>query len=466
MVALGDVPEQQLGRRLGGHAHGVDGHLPRVELADAEQHLVVVPPVDLRGGDDVDLVASLVRHRVVDGAQQLAAAGHGRQPLDPILRRLEGGLRGRRHLLGPEPRLAGALGEADQLEGRLRRHLRVEHALQGRLQVGDVAAGHAGRVHDEHRVGASGVQRDHGLLHLHHDALHLVEGLVRVRQHEVDMLILGMAPGDQGLEAPQGRTEEVHVFLPGLDVGLAHAVEALDVGPGYVVMDRHRGAGVGAQRRLRSHEDGDEGAGVLQEARAHELPERGHELGLRDEVALHVLQHEFAQPRRQALDQPVSVVGLQRHGVARVVHAHGVVRHLLRNELLARPRQHLPAMLHGQRGVVLLRRAGRQLRRRRRRRQGLWRGRHRLRVRLLLRLLRLAQNLRRQRDHGLDGHAAMLVDRWRRDGRIRLPELHHGSRRLFDCAVRVGAAGRRVDDEQSGVAGAALRQRRRGQHPV
>ena len=62
---------------------------------------------------------------------------------------------------------------------------------------------------------------------------------------------------------------------------------------------------------------------------------------LRDEVALHVLEDELPEPRREALDKPIGVVGGQRHGLAGVIDAHHLERHRLRHELLVRPGDHL-----------------------------------------------------------------------------------------------------------------------------
>ena len=81
----------------------------------------------------------------------------------------------------------------------LRLHLRVEDALQRGLHEDEVLPAHAGRVHDDHGVPAAAVGLDHRLLHLHHEALDLVEGLVVVREHDVDVILLGHVPVQQGL---------------------------------------------------------------------------------------------------------------------------------------------------------------------------------------------------------------------------------------------------------------------------
>mmetsp|Transcript_47754 Transcript_47754/g.86004 ORF Transcript_47754/g.86004 Transcript_47754/m.86004 type:complete len:214 (-) Transcript_47754:375-1016(-) len=131
-------------------------------------------------------------------------------------------------------------------------------------------------------------------------------------------------------------------------------------------MDWHCGIWIRSDCGLRPHEDRDKGARGLQEFCSNKLSNGRNILGLSDEVRLEAGKDEFSQPRRQVFYKPVVVVGVQLHGVVRMVYSHSLIRKPLYLKFLIRPRycsaawwsmpghvRHRRVVLHGCQRLVI-----------------------------------------------------------------------------------------------------------------
>mmetsp|Transcript_95941 Transcript_95941/g.271256 ORF Transcript_95941/g.271256 Transcript_95941/m.271256 type:complete len:321 (-) Transcript_95941:157-1119(-) len=319
MIALRNIPQKQLSIGVRIHSNGVDCHLSHVDGADPSKNSVVLGLVQLCTGQDVELITVSLRQHATHSLQE-PACRHGREGVDPLLRGLHRRVRRGLHLLRPGVRLPGPAPEADELEGLLGRHVRAQRPLQRSLREGQVPAQGARGVDEERRVKALdlGQQRPLGL---QHGALELLEDLVRLRQHHVDVVALRHALGQETPEPTHRCLEEVQVLLGLVDLGLNLPLEAEQVGLGDVVMHGHRRARVRAAGRLRPHENRNKGSGGLEKTRSNKLLDGGHVLWLGDEILLEVRVDKLPQLRREGLDEPVAIVRAgSRHGLVGVVH--------------------------------------------------------------------------------------------------------------------------------------------------
>jgi hypothetical protein len=117
---------------------------------------------------------------------------------------------------------------------------------------------HATRcVNDDNGIGSSYLRKQRPIC-LHHGSLYFFHGIVRVRQHLINMIRLRHALLEQIVEALHSRSEELHVLLGFVDVRLGLALKSQQIAFRYVVVHRHRVAGIRSDSGLRPHKNGDE----------------------------------------------------------------------------------------------------------------------------------------------------------------------------------------------------------------
>mmetsp|Transcript_71683 Transcript_71683/g.158374 ORF Transcript_71683/g.158374 Transcript_71683/m.158374 type:complete len:273 (-) Transcript_71683:500-1318(-) len=202
---------------------------------------------------------------------------------------------------------------------------------------------HSCRRVDDHHRSASIRHRQQGLISFNHGTFHLLKGVIVHGHHHINHVTLRHALGQELLQRPQRGVDQLLVLQQLLDVALHLALEHVQLRLWDVVVHWQGGAGVTSERRLRSHEDRDEGTRALQKFGAHVLSDGSHVFGLRDQVRLETLHDEIPQPGGEMLHQPVVVIAVELHRLARVIHLHGLIRHLFHLQLLHRARHRFHA---------------------------------------------------------------------------------------------------------------------------